>query len=298
MGDMRTRLIAVLLILGILKAVAAPLPSDDLERACWLRHTTERTRVNLREPTAVDFSNLVSGAQLRSPFLVEFAVRGMGVVPAGKALNGTGHHHLLVDAPLPLNVSEKIPFSDTHRHFGKGQTFAVLDLPPGRHTLRLLFADYEHRPYFVYSPEVVVNVTGARTADALKIDPKNFEASCKAWYEDELARPRPPGEWVSFINLRDGETVSSPFNLRFGVDGYGVCAAGVTVEKTGHFVLEILRDGRAVRGNEFTNGATQSNVSLPNGSYTLRLRFVDSAKRQDLLPASEINVVVNGQDRL
>ena len=96
----------------------------------------------------MSFTNLRSGYRVRSPFLVEFGIKGMGVVPAGKALPGTGHHHILVNTRMPPSVSEKLPFNDGHRHFGKGQTFAVLDLPPGKHTLRLLFADHEHRPYF------------------------------------------------------------------------------------------------------------------------------------------------------
>jgi len=197
-----------------------------------------------------------------------------------------------------LNIGEKIPFSETHKHFGKGQTSTVLNLPPGRHTLRLLFADHDHRPYFVYSPEVVVNVMGPRTAEAPKIDPRNFDATCKAWYQDEVARPRPPGEAVSLINLRDGETVASPFNVRFGVEGYGVCAVGQSAERTGHFALEILQEGRLVRSNDLSNGATQSNLALPNGSYLLRLRFVDGARRTDLLPPSETTVVVTAQERL
>jgi len=283
------------------QALAAPLPQDELERSCWLRYSAERTRVNLKEPTLVDFSNLQNlpgGVQLRSPFLVEFAIRGMGVAPAGKPLPGTGHHHLLVDTALPYNVTDKIPFSDTHKHFGKGQTSTVLDLPPGRHTLRLLFADHEHKPYYVYSPEVVVNVTGPRTAQPLKIDRKNFDTTCVAWYQDELARPRPPGEWVAIVNLRDGETVSSPFNVRFGVDGYGVCAVGQAVDRTGHFLLEIVHDGQMQRINELGNGATQTNLVLANGSYVLRLRFVDRSGRNDLLPPAETRVTVAGQERL
>jgi len=286
------------LVTAFLTANAAPLPSDDLQRSCWLRHTAERTRTNLKEPTQVDFSNLRSGQRVRAPFLVEFAVRGMGVVPAGKVLAGAGHHHLLVNEPLPTFVTEKIPFSDKHRHFGKGQTLTTLDLPPGKHTLRLLFADHDHRPYFVYSPELTIEVIGKRTAEAPKIDPRNFDATCRAWYEDELSRPRPPGEWVGFSNLRDGETVTSPFNLRFTVDGWGVCATGQSAERTGHFLLEVQRDGRDLRSQDFTNGATQTNVSLADGRYRLRLRFVDAKSRTDLLPPSEIGVTVSGQDRL
>lgn len=279
-------------------AAAAPLPSDELQRSCWLRHTNERTQAHFKELTRVDFSNLAHGYKVRAPFLVEFAVRGMGVVPAGKPLPGTGHHHILIDAPLPLQVNAQIPFSDTHKHFGKGQTMAVLDLPPGKHTLRLLFADHEHRPYFVYSPEIAIEVTGKRSAEPLKIDPKNFDATCEAWYQDELARPRPPGEWVTIANLRDGEPVTSPFNVRFSVDGFGVCAAGQSAERTGHFMLEILQGGRLQRLMDYSNGATQGNLVLANGTYTLKLRFVDGKTRADLLPASETTIVVSGQERL
>ncbi len=278
--------------------LAAPLPKGDLERACWLRHTAERTRVSIKEPTAVDFSNLRNGYRLRSPFQVDFAVRGMGVVPAGQALAGTGHHHVLVDASLPASITDKIPFSDHHKHFGKGQTFAVLDLPPGPHRLRLLFADHEHRPYFVFSPEITVHVAGPRSAQPVAIDSRNFDATCDAWYQDEVARPRPPAEPLAIVNLREGEPVSSPFNVRFGVDGFGVCAAGVTAERTGHFLLEILRDGRLLRTVDLANGATQSSLVLDNGAHVLRLRFVDGASRRDLLPAADTQVIVSAQERL
>src|SRR5262249_18524041 len=133
-----------------------------------------------------------------------------------------------------------------------------------------------------------------RTAEAPKIDPHNFEASCQAWYEDEVARPRPPGEWVAIANLREGETVSSPFNARFTVDGWGVCASGQSAEKTGHFIVEAMRDGKLQRSLDLANGATQSNLDLPNGNYVLRLRFVDAKSRADLLPASDTAIFVAG----
>lgn len=278
-------------------AAAAPLPRGDLERACWARYSGERTRVNLREPTAVEFANLRHGWRVHTPFTVDFAVRGMGVVPAGKVQAGTGHHHILVNTTLPP-VFDKIPFSDRHRHFGKGQTSTLLELPPGRHRLRLLFADHDHRPHFVYTPEITVEVLGARKpGEAPRIDPARFDETCSAWYQEEMSRPRPPGEGVHIVNLRDGEAVTSPFVVRLGVDGWGVCAAGQNAEKSGVFALDILRDGRLVRTVDLSNGATQSNLSLPNGPHLLRLRFVDPASRRDLLPASETQVLVSGQER-
>ena len=294
----RLVLLGLLLAATAAPAPAAPLPKTDAERACWQRYTRERTRLDLKEPTAVGFTNLRNGYRVRSPFLVEFGIKGMGVVPAGKALEGTGHHHILVDTRMPNSVSEKLPFNDGHRHFGKGQTFAVLDLPPGRHTLRLLFADHEHRPYFVFSPEITIDVTARRTAEPLKINAADFEASCAAWYQDEMSKPRGPGEWVTVTNVRDGEALVSPFTLNFGVDGFGVCAKGQTADRTGHFMLDVLQQGRVVQALDLSSGATQANVFVPVGSYQLRLRFVDGKTQRDLLPPHEQNVVVTAQERL
>ena len=73
-----------LLVAGLAGAAQAQgLPDDALQRRCWLAHTAERTGVDLREPTAVRFSNLRNGYSVRSPFWVEFGIRGMGVIPAG-----------------------------------------------------------------------------------------------------------------------------------------------------------------------------------------------------------------------
>lgn len=291
--------IAILCLLAAAPAAnAAPLPRTDSERACWQRYTRERTRLDLKALTAVSFSNLRNGYRVRSPFLVEFGIKGMGVVPAGKPLEGTGHHHILVDTPMPPSVTDKLPFNDGHRHFGKGQTFAVLDLPPGRHSLRLLFADHEHRPYFVFSPEITVEVTARRTAEPLPISAADFEASCAAWYQDEVSRPRGPGEWVTVTNVREGEALVSPFTLQFGVEGFGVCARGQSADRSGHFMLDVLQQGRVVQANDLSNGATQANVFVPVGSYQLRLRFVDGKTQRDLLPPHEQNVVVTAQERL
>lgn len=271
---------------------AEPLPKDERERACWLQHTRERTRVRLTEPTAVDFSNLRDGYTVRSPFQIDFAVRGMGVVPAGKANPRAGHHHLLVDTALPINVREKIPFNDGHRHFGKAQTGTSIELPPGKHRLRLLFADHEHVPYFVYSPEITVNVTGPRTAEGVSID-----AGCDAWYQEEVSRPRPPGQRLQISNLRDGEPVVSPINVRMAVDGLGVAPRGSGLPGTGHFTLEVLAGGRNVQSIDLSHGATQANLFLAPGPYVLRLRMLDDTGAKDLLAAAELNITVVAQER-
>lgn len=82
----------------------------------------------------------------RRTFKVWFGLRHAGVAPAEVEKANTGHHHLIVDAPLPP-FDEPVPFSKKHLHFGGGQTETMLTLPPGRHTLQLLFADHEHVPH-------------------------------------------------------------------------------------------------------------------------------------------------------
>src|SRR6204780_5754273 len=99
-----------------------------------------------RLPSAVGaevyFISLRNGAAVASPVTVVFGLKGMGVAPAGVKFDNTGHHHLLIDTGLPADLTQALPATDNIRHFGKGQTEATLDLPPGKHTLQLLFADF------------------------------------------------------------------------------------------------------------------------------------------------------------
>ena len=81
------------------------------------------------------------------PFKVQFGLSGMGVAPAGVDKPNTGHHHLLIDANEPLDPNEPIPQDKTHLHFGAGQTEALIELPPGRHTLQLVLGDWSHLPF-------------------------------------------------------------------------------------------------------------------------------------------------------
>ena len=86
------------------------------------------------------------GATVKSPVTVRFGLRGMGIAPAGVAIENTGHHHLLIDAELPP-PNLPVPADANHVHFGKGQTEAAVTLAPGRHRLQLLLADHLHIPH-------------------------------------------------------------------------------------------------------------------------------------------------------
>lgn len=107
-----------------------------------------------------------NNASVTSPFTVKMGVKGLELKPAcASALalcwltlshaprlaaeglaEGTGHHHILVDGSF-LKAGEVVPFDETHLHFGKAQTEAVLTLPPGKHTLTLQFANALHKSY-------------------------------------------------------------------------------------------------------------------------------------------------------
>ncbi len=128
---MTTRLVAALLFFfaGIAATVAADLPRSKAPADVELYIISPK-----------------DGETVANPVTVRFGLRGMGIAPAGVAVENTGHHHLLIDAPAPA-LNQPIPADASHVHFGKGQTEAVITLAPGRHELRLLLADHLHIPH-------------------------------------------------------------------------------------------------------------------------------------------------------
>ena len=102
-----------------------------------------------------------NGATVQNPVVVKFGLKGMTIAPAGTQTANSGHHHLLVDTDLSdLNLSAPLPANDKVLHFGKGQTETTLTLPPGKHTLELVFADYEHMSFDppLHSKKITITV--------------------------------------------------------------------------------------------------------------------------------------------
>lgn len=87
------------------------------------------------------------GQKVRSPITVRFGLRGMGVTHAGDIYKNSGHHHLFVDVNEALDPNDEIPSDRNHLHYGAGQTEAVVELPPGPHTLQLVLGDANHIPF-------------------------------------------------------------------------------------------------------------------------------------------------------
>lgn len=89
---------------------------------------------------------------------------------------------------------------------------------------------------------------------------------------------------VYFVSPKDGETVSSPVTVRFGLKGMGIAPAGVTAPNTGHHHLLVdlakLPDFNAalpVTDNirHFGAGQTETELTLPPGKHTLQLVLGD-----------------------
>ena len=97
--------------------------------------------------------------------------------------------------------------------------------------------------------------------------------------------PAPANAKVYFIGLKDGDTVTSPVIIRFGLSGMGIAPAGTQVENTGHhhLIIDDTLEGAALdaaipmdeKHLHFGKGQTEAPVTLPKGQHTLQLVLGD-----------------------
>jgi hypothetical protein len=66
----------------------------------------------------------------------------MGDMHGDEQHNGA-HLHLIVDSPLP-ETGTTVPMDEKHIHLMHGETKAVLNLAPGKHTLQLIMGGEDH----------------------------------------------------------------------------------------------------------------------------------------------------------
>lgn len=124
-------------------------PAAKAETAAAKSEVKAETKTEAK-PAAkrVYFTNIKDGDSVKNPVKLSFGVDGMGIRPAGEDPNDktTGHHHLIIDAE-GIASGQVVPMDAQHKHYGKGQTSTEVKLAPGKHTLRLQFADGLHRSY-------------------------------------------------------------------------------------------------------------------------------------------------------
>ncbi len=202
------------------------------------------------------FTNLTDGEKIETPRLVKFGLSGgWGLAPISKAVSGkAGHHHLLVNRDLPLDFKQALPFNDQYIHFGKGQMETVLNLPPGNYRLRLLLADDQHIPHFVYSKPLNITVTKKNNVDVKTL-------------------VKPGVELMMAPGMQ-----KRPFRVQFHASGLSVAHMVQTQKDTGHFKLTVLSEkGAKAAEMDFVNGQTEVWLEPPAGDYALKLEFLDNA---------------------
>ena len=90
---------------------------------------------------------------------LEFGIKNFNIAPAGQTACDSGHHHLLINVPLP-DLTRPIPSDENHIHYGKGQTSDTIELPKGVHRLRLVLGNFAHIPHEnpIISDELIIEV--------------------------------------------------------------------------------------------------------------------------------------------
>jgi hypothetical protein len=112
------------------------------------------------------------------------------------------------------------------------------------------------------------------------------EPAADATMSEPMAMPRtasPAGARVFFISPADGDTVSNPIAIEFGIEGMSVVAAGVNEGHSGHHHLLVDTDvpdtGMPIPADanhiHFGDGSTATELTLAPGEHTLRLLLGD-----------------------
>lgn len=204
------------------------------------------------------FTNLANGDTIETPFRASFGISGVwGLASINQPTVGkNGHHHLLINKPLPTDFNKALPFNDQYIHFGKGQMETVLNLTPGKYTLRLLLADHKHVPHYVHSKPVEITVVRQNKA----VDPQSLVLN-----------------GISILSPAAGARFKDPFRVQFHASGINVGALKLKEKDTGHFRLSIIpaKGGKAV-DLVFANGQTETWLAPPAGSYQLKLDLLDN----------------------
>ena len=119
--------------------------------------------------------------------------------------------------------------------------------------------------------------------------------------------PSAEGASVYIVNLEDGQHVSSPVLVQFGLAGMGISPAGLTgqgTENTGHHHLVIDSPtpaagvpipAEAGKYVHFGRGQTETSIELAPGEHTLQLVLGDAAHIPHNPPvmSEQITIVVD-----
>lgn len=122
--------------------------------------------------------------------------------------------------------------------------------------------------------------------DAPDAEPATSEKIATSEVAASVAMPRtasPDGASVFFISPTDGETVTSPVSIEFGIEGMTVVKAGDKQADSGHHHLLVDTDlpdfGLPIPADEhhihFGDGSTSTEIALEPGTHMLRMLLGD-----------------------
>lgn len=109
-------------------------------------------------------------------------------------------------------------------------------------------------------------------------------ASSVAVSQAQDRTPSPKGAKVFIISPKNGETVTSPVTVKFGIKGMTLAPAGTKQENSGHHHLLIDTDPPADMNQplpatdkivHFGKAQTETTLNLPPGKHTLQLLLGD-----------------------
>ena len=238
--------------------------------------TVEKTRTPAPAGASVSLVEPVDGATVGRNVKVKFGISGMDLAPAGTSKPNTGHHHLLIDTPLPA-LDREIPSDLNHLHFGRAQTETEITLAPGDHTLQLLLGDHEHFP--------TIRRSSPRSSASASPNHRRTRPRRPAPKEATKAgrQPSPPDAAVYFVYPTKGESIYPNSTTTFGLRNMGVAPAGIAKPNTGHHHLLIDVETPPLdqplpsdlNHVHFGNGQTEKKITLSPGKHTLQLVLAD-----------------------
>lgn len=118
---------------------------------------------------------------------------------------------------------------------------------------------------------------------------------------DAPSTPSVKGAQVYIIAPKNGETVSGPVRVLFGLKGMGVAPAGVEMEETGHHHLIVdketppLNDYLPVGDPQvlhYGKGQTEVELKLAPGKHTLQLVLADKDHKPHAPPVVSEKITI------
>lgn len=148
-----------------------------------------------------------------------------------------------------------------------------------------------------------ITACAEETQSEIPVATETAAAPAAAPATNPLITAAPEGASVYFISPANGDVVSSPLTVKFGLSGMGIAPAGIDMENTGHHHILIDVDEMPDMSMplpttdnvvHFGMGQTETTLTLSEGTHTLQLllgNYLHVPHQQPVL-SEKITVVV------